>query len=202
MEESSPKSSRNKRGDSKLPLWLRVLYITLLFGAVIVIVGLTVMFSRGDTIASESKYVDAKKYQAVFLNNGQVYFGKVVDLNNEYVRMSGIYYLTQNTDSSGKTSGNYTLVKLGCQQIHDPTDQMLINRSQVTFWENLSDDGQVAKSIAEFKKQNPNGPDCSQVSNQTQASDTSGTQGSDATTNQTQKSTTGTNSTTNSNTKQ
>ncbi len=183
-------------------MWLRVLYIVLLFGAVIVIVGLTVMFSRGNTIAAESKYVDAKKSQAVFLNNGQVYFGKVVDLNSEYVRMSGIYYLTQNTDSSGKTSGNYTLVKLGCQQIHDPTDQMLINRSQVTFWENLNDDGQVAKSIAEFKKQNPNGPDCSQVSNQTQASDTSGTQGSDATTNQTQKSTTGTNSTTNSNTKQ
>jgi hypothetical protein len=83
--------------------------------------------------------------------------------------MSNIYYLTQNGDNSS----NYSLVKLGCQQIHDPLDQMVINRSQVTFWENLNADGKVVKSIQQFQKENPNGPDCSQVSNQTQASGSS-----------------------------
>jgi hypothetical protein len=37
---------------------------------------------------------------------------------------------------------------------------MLINREQVTFWENLKSDGQVAKAVAEWVKQNPNGQQC------------------------------------------
>jgi hypothetical protein len=38
---------------------------------------------------------------------------------------------------------------------------MVINQSQVIFWENLKADGQVAKAVAQFQKQNPNGQDCS-----------------------------------------
>ncbi|TAH36699.1 hypothetical protein EYC59_00790 [Candidatus Saccharibacteria bacterium] len=183
QETHTPGRKGKQKGDG-LPSWLRWLYIVLLFAAVVVVVGVIVMLARGGQ--AESKYVEKGKYQAVFLNNGQVYFGTIRELNNNFVRVSGVYYLTQSTDASGKTSSNYTLVKLGCQQIHFPQDQMVINRSQITFWENLEDDGQVVKSIKEFQKQNPKGPDCSQVSNQTQASDTTSTQGSNSTTNQTQ----------------
>jgi hypothetical protein len=97
--------------------------------------------------------------------------------------MTNIYYLTQNSSSSSSSSSNnYSLVKLGCQQIHDPLDAMVINRSQVTFWENLNANGKVVSSIKQFQQQNPNGPNCSQVSTQTQASSgSSSTQG--ATTN-------------------
>lgn len=138
------------------------------------------MLSLGGT--NESKYVQSSDYQAVFLTNGQVYFGKVKAINSDFIRLENIYYLTQ-TSASGSSSdqssnGNYTLVKLGCQQIHYPLDEMVINRSQVSFWENLNAKGKVVTSIAQFQKSNPNGPDCSQVSNQTQASSNSGTQAS------------------------
>ena len=189
VQETSGSAGRKSRQKSdNLPSWLRWLYIVLLFAAVVVVIGVIVMLARGGQ--AEAKYVEKDKYQAVFLNNGQVYFGSINELNNNFVRVSGIYYLTQGTDASGKTSSNYTLVKLGCQQIHNPQDQMVINRAQVTFWENLENDGQVVKSIKEFQKQNPKGPDCSQVSSQTQASDTSSAQGSSSTTNQTQSPTT------------
>ncbi len=126
---------------------------------------------------NESQYVDTNKYQAVFLNNGQVYFGKITALNSQYVRLTNIYYLTQNGSTSTNTSSsNYSLIKLGCQQIHDPYDAMVINHSQVTFWENLQNKGKVVSSIQKFQQQNPNGPNCSQVSSQTQAS-SSATQG-------------------------
>jgi hypothetical protein len=140
-------------------------------------------FSRADTKTGEDKYVDTAKYQAVFLNNGQVYFGRIASLNTKYVDLVGVYYLTQNTTTAGgqqQASGDYTLVKLGCQQIHNPDDRMLINRDQVTFWENLNKDGKVAKSIEEFKKQNPKGPNCSETSTQTQSSNNTNTQGSTA----------------------
>lgn len=186
---NAPASLHSVKKAASAPSWLNALNVAILFGVAILLVLMALSFARVDSKSTETKYVDTGKYQAVFLNNGQVYFGKISTLTDKYVDLRGIYYLTQSTTTSGgqqTATGDYTLVKLGCQQIHYPTDQMLINRDQVTFWENLSKDGKVAKSIEEFKKQNPNGPNCSEVSNQTQS-----------TSNTTQGSTTPTNTTTN-----
>jgi hypothetical protein len=158
-----------------VPKWLNLLSLVLLIGVAVLIVGIILAFTRSSD--NESKFVNTADYQAVFLNNGQVYFGNVQDLNSSYVRMTNIYYLTQGSSSN---SNNYSLVKLGCQQIHDPLDAMVINRSQVTFWENLNPSGKVVSSIKQFQQQNPNGPNCSQVSTQTQAS-SSNTQGNAST---------------------
>jgi hypothetical protein len=155
--------------------WMQILSLVIVIGIAVLLAGVALAVGRGSN-TNESQYISTSKYQAVFLNNGQVYFGKIINLNSQYVRLANVYYLTQGTSSSTDktdTSTNYSLVKLGCQQIHDPTDQMVINRSQVTFWENLEADGKVVTSIQQFQKQNPKGPDCTQVSNQTQASDTS-----------------------------
>lgn len=162
--------------------WVRVLSMVLLAGVVVLLLVIAFAFARGGD--NESKFVKSSNYQAVFLNNGQVYFGNIKDLNGSYVRMTNIYYLTQNgSSSSSSSSNNYSLVKLGCQQIHDPLDEMVINRAQVTFWENLDPSGKVVSSIKQFQQQNPNGPNCSQVSNQTQASgNSSSTQGATGTT--------------------
>ncbi len=164
---------RTSRGVDKLPKWLNLLSVVILFGIAALLVLLAFSFSRTST-TSESKLVDHSQYQAVFLNNGQVYFGNISSITSSYLRLVNIYYLTQNTatNSTANTSasGDYSLVKLGCQQIHYPYDQMIINRSQVTFWENLNKDGKVVQSIKSFQKQNPNGPDCSQVSTSTQSS--------------------------------
>jgi hypothetical protein len=164
------------RGSGK---WLNLMNLIILLGVAILVVAIAFAFTRtgGD---NENKFVSTKKYQAVFLNNGQVYFGNIDSLNGKYLHMTNIYYLTQSTSSAsdGKTSnGDYSLVKLGCQQIHDPYDAMVINRDQVTFWENLQDSGKVVTSIKQFIKQNPKGPDCTQVSNQTQASGSAAAQG-------------------------
>jgi hypothetical protein len=101
--------------------------------------------------AKEVDYVDADRHQAVFLTNGQVYFGKVKTISKQYIDLRGIYYLN---------------VKLGCE-LHGPVDQMLVNRDQVTFWENLKDDGQVAKAIDQWVKENPNGQQCANADTST-----------------------------------
>lgn len=114
---------------------------------------------------SEASYIDKSKYQAVFLNGGQVYFGKVKSLNGKFLTMDNIYYLRVNEQVQPKqgeqTQGqqDISLAKLGCE-LHGPKDEMIINREQITFWENLKDDGQVAKAIAEFVRQNPDGQKC------------------------------------------
>jgi hypothetical protein len=111
----------------------------------------------------ESKYVAKDKMQAVFLNGGQVYFGKIRALNNKYVGLTDIYYLRVNQQVQPKqgeqAQQDISLVKLGCE-LHGPQDQMLINRDQVVFWENLKDDGQVAKAVKQYIEANPNGQNC------------------------------------------
>jgi len=185
---SAPLSTKHSSvsGKSTASKWIQISAIALLFSVTILAVAVIAILALGSR--DQSKFVNSKKYQAVFLTNGQVYFGNIKEMGSDYFRLQNIYYLqttptSSSSSSSTSSNNNYTLVQLGCQQIHDPYNEMIINRSQISFWENLQDNGQVVQKINQFKKQYPNGPDCSQVSNQTQAStDSSSTQPSSSTT--------------------
>lgn len=143
--------------------------VALLFSITILIVAVAFSIFFGGP-ASEFKNVDKSKYQAVFLNGGQVYFGKINNLNAQFMGVSDIYYLRVNQQvqpdqQQTKTAANdISLVKLGCE-LHGPSDSMVINREQVIFWENLKDEGQVAKAVADYKKQNPEGQKCDAPAN-------------------------------------
>jgi hypothetical protein len=144
----------------------------LLLCLVIIIGALALLFNFGDS--RESKAIASTKLQTVFLNNGQVYFGNIKTLNDKYLDLTGIYYLRTNSTSTAATpttttSGDVSLVKLGCE-LHGPYDEMIINRAQVTFLENLKDTGQVAKAIAQYKKQNPGPQKCTTSTTGTQQS--------------------------------
>ncbi len=153
------------------PAALNVIGTIVLTGVVLLLLlaVAAMVFTKSSKIAQEGDYVDTKGYQAVFLNNGQVYFGKVGALNSRYIDLRDVFYLTQNQTTEAAQAADYTLVKLGCQQIHHPKNQMLISREQVTFWENLENEGKVVKSIEEFKKQNPNGEECKETPAPTQS---------------------------------
>ncbi|MGH7156819.1 MAG: hypothetical protein ACREGG_01780 [Candidatus Saccharimonadales bacterium] len=130
------------------------------------------IFSGDGTSSSESKQINTSKYQAVFLNGGATsgsvayttYFGHITKLNSNYMILKDVYYLTTSS-STDQSQSNPQLTKLGCQQLHSPYDEMVINRSQVAFWENLQDSGKVVQAIKQFIQQNPNGPNCSATSN-------------------------------------
>jgi hypothetical protein len=160
------------------PGWLRAATVVLLFSLTILAVGVTCLFYFGRD--REAHYVDNEKVQAVFLTNGQVYFGKITAIKQGYVDLRDIYYLNSQSqpDSDGNTSGqptSFSLVKLGCE-LHGPQDQMVINREQVSFWENLKSDGKVADAIKEWQSQNPDGQNkCDDdTSNSTQQSQSTG----------------------------
>lgn len=95
--------------------------------------------------------VKKNQYQAVFLTNGQVYFGKLSGSTDKYVELTDIYYLqvqqsVQPADKNASTDPQVSLAKLG-SELHGPEDQMHISRDQVLFWENLKDDGKVVDAI-------------------------------------------------------
>ena len=163
-----PGGKRGRWQDS--PMWLRVIWVVLLFSATVLMVALAFLLYFGGP--NEANNVDKTKQQAVFLTNGQVYFGKIKGINKQYVDLRGIYYLNVNqqvqpnqkdNNNQSQAASSISLVKLGCE-LHGPLDKMIINRDQVTFWENLKDDGQVAKAIAQWVQQNPNGQKCQTTS--------------------------------------
>jgi hypothetical protein len=175
-------SSSNSKKISK-DKWYRMGVFAAVICVVALLVGLIfVVTSNNSNSNDESKYIYTNKLQAVFLNTGQVYFGNVKVLNDKYLVLTNIFYLqTSGTSGSAASStssssnSNVTLVKLGCE-LHQPYDQMVINDSQVTFWENLQSTGQVAQAVQKFNLENPHGQKCSDQSSSASTTSTNTTQ--------------------------
>ena len=97
-------------------------------------------------------------YYAVFLTNGQIYFGHITSLNSDTIKLEDVYYLRTQTnltsealsDKKEENSVQLSIVRLG-KEIHAPKNQMMINRQQVLFWEELREDGEVVKAIQKYK---------------------------------------------------
>ena len=112
--------------------------------------------------------IQRDKYQAVFLTNGQVYFGKLAGASGDSMQLTDVYYLQVQQDVQGETSTDQTqaptedaakndesqvsLAKLG-SELHGPEDAMQINRDQVLFWENLTDESKVVSAIKQHSGQ-------------------------------------------------
>lgn len=123
--------------------------------ALVLAVGGVVLWQAGILKAGVS---GARDYQAIFLTNNQVYFGKVANPNAQYMVLTDIYYLQvtqQLQPPTDRPVQNLQLVKLG-NELHGPTDEMRINRDQILFIEDLKDDSNIVKTIRDFKAKSEN----------------------------------------------
>ena len=120
---------------------------------IVLIIVLGFLWWRGNAMSGFSS-----DWQAVFLSNGQVYFGKVAKQNKAEIKLEDIYYLqvtrplqqTAEGQQQANPQGELSLVKLG-NELHGPTDAMYVNRDQVLFIEDLKDDSNVVTAIANYK---------------------------------------------------
>lgn len=103
--------------------------------------------NRGQTVATD-------RYQAVFLDDGKVFFGRIQSLQGEYLTLEDAYYTQQQQAESAtpdgaatlQASGQVNIVKVG-EEIYGPENSMAIRSDQVLFWQNLTDDNQIVKAI-------------------------------------------------------
>lgn len=93
---------------------------------------------------------DRSRYQAVFLDNGQVFFGKLGNVNGTYLTLQEVYY-TQNPSADATrqkvANGDVSLIKAG-DEVYGPEDAMMIRAEQVLFWQNLKPDSKVSQAIS------------------------------------------------------
>lgn len=89
------------------------------------------------------------EYQAVFLDSGQVYFGKLKARNGDFYSLTDVFYLQSGAVGLDQTS-NLSLVKLG-NEAHGPEDRMEINKEHILFIEDMKGDSKVVQAIQDYK---------------------------------------------------
>lgn len=140
--------SKNKPNFKKIlkSLLIAILVVAVVFGAYYVWISLDKNVVDFDPTASE--------YYALFLTNGQVYFGKPVKKNKSEFVISDVYYLqvtdTTTTAAEQLTEPRFSLVKLG-QELHGPTDKLYVNQINLLFYEQLKNDSKVVESIKSYQ---------------------------------------------------
>lgn len=125
-----------------------------IFAALAIIIGLLLTIILGFAVyslfsknAEETKRIDQATYQAVFLSDDQIYFGKLRGIDSPYPILDDVYYVKLEDENA--ISGR--LVKLGIIEPHGPRDQMIINREHILFWENLKPDSSIVQTIRNLK---------------------------------------------------
>ena len=156
--QSSNTSIRKNNGKSKKRKLVIGLAALLIAALVVVLSGLYLYRS------STASTINTGKYQAVFFTNGQVYFGKLAQVNSNYFKLTDVFYIqasdtnpetdteSQNPQETAASSTDIRLIKLG-SEVHGPEDAMIISKDQVLFYENLKSDGKVTDSIIKFNQQ-------------------------------------------------
>ncbi len=160
-ENNNMMPSRGNGGASTLP-WVILAIVLLVFVVAGVLFRDRLFPSKNNETAKVEE--TASGYQAVFLSNGQVYFGKLSGMSASYATLNDIYYLQVTTPPSADGSQlnqqqaeqqqQLSLVKLG-QELHGPVDEMKINRDQILFYEDIKEDGRVMQAIREYQKNPP-----------------------------------------------
>jgi len=83
------------------------------------------------------------KYQAIFLTNGQTYFGRYLDRLGPYVKLDNAFYIQQQAAQQEGQQGDLKLVRRG-SELHEPDAEMLIPKDAILFIEDLRPDSQVS----------------------------------------------------------
>lgn len=124
--------------------WIWVIVVVLVASAA----GSWYYFSTKTDSSAGETVISSGEYQAVFLDNGQVYFGKLELSRGEFYSLTDVFYLQSGVAVDQATS--LALTKLG-SEAHGPEDQMQINKEHVLFIEDMKDDSKVVQAIQQYK---------------------------------------------------
>ena len=136
--------------------WVKLAALVLAICAVAALAWVFRPTTGSNAIAST---IDTGKYQAVFLSNGQVYFGRLSIVDTDFMKLTNVYYLERQLDAGTTESNddtntqpttgdnNFQLLKYS-DVLYGSEDAMIISRDDIIRYENLRNDGVVAKAIA------------------------------------------------------
>lgn len=97
-------------------------------------------------------------WYAIYLNNGQIYFGQIKSLDAATIQLAKVYSLQSLNVPGQSASGEnlqlqsqpqtiYNVVKRGSDKVLSTDGTLFVNRSFVLFWEKLESNSEVVRGI-------------------------------------------------------
>ncbi len=168
MATRKPRKTKRAKGSVSsfthqdlFPLWIIVgiLVIFVLFHGLNVWGNMVRGYTYEHRVWNVEDSIDRETAQALFLTNGQVYFGFMKEISEESILLENVYFLQQTTTTPKGTTEDdgeevilepetdIQLFPLGETEIHKPENMMVIERAQVLYWENMQADSQVVQAM-------------------------------------------------------
>ena len=94
-------------------------------------------------------------WSAVFLGDNEVFFGHLKNINSSQMELSGVYYLQKTTAGSNPNQtqqSQLSLAGLVGNQIQCPTDDLVVNRNAVLYYQQLQPSSYVVSKLTELIK--------------------------------------------------
>jgi hypothetical protein len=118
-----------------------IIVIACLAAAVVVLAGALIRATRQDRVPQFST-----TFQAVLLDDNQVFYGKLSGLGTPYPKMTDVYYIVTTEDQKTKQVKR-VLVRRG-KELHGPTETFF-NRRHIVMVEPVGPNSEVARLIAQ-----------------------------------------------------
>lgn len=162
VQESTRDEPRSSRASSRAGYEEKSAKRFILPGVIIAVV--VILLAVGGWFAytllqkdASSPAIDSNRYQAVFLTNDLVFFGKLANVDGRHMELTNIYYLERQTSDGASTAetaedvenqpqSSFNLLKYS-DVLYGSEDKMTIFKDQIVRYENLRPDGTVAKAI-------------------------------------------------------
>lgn len=118
----------------------------------VAVIALALVIVRSGRGRTDSTPAFNTPFQAVLLDNGQVYYGKLSGLGSNFPKMTDVYYIVTTQDPTTKQV-KHVLVKRG-KELHAPTETFFDTR-HIIMIEPVGPGSEVAKLIEQSESQNP-----------------------------------------------
>lgn len=145
---------KSSRGSGAPRLW----FIPTIILPLVVVAAVAYWFYQSANQSPAAFGFSENVFHAVFMSNGQAYFGKISRINDQFATIDEVYYLrkyetplqpipsNEEATASDANSPDLQIVKLG-GEVHGPQNQMTINRQHILFIEELKPDSRVVTTI-------------------------------------------------------
>lgn len=144
----APKHVKNINGYGKAIL----VFTILIFISVLIFVSIS-LWQDGTARNTIQLLKYRGSYQAVFLTNGQAYFGNITEITNEYILLKDPYSIKvqqKQTDEEGQTKQSEIKLLSIEDEFYKPKGYMLIEKSAINFIEELKNSSQIIDIIENY----------------------------------------------------
>jgi len=166
MPAESPAMPMNYKKGS----WLKILIVAVI-AIIIILAGVYAIMrltrANSDLSKSSATAIEAMDWKAVFLSNGEIYFGIIQRQHDNQLVLNNVWYITRQTatDPTKDVQPKLSLVKLG-NEVYAPENSMTINMQNVLYVEKLQKTSNVIQLIKMYNTDNTNA-----INNQTLPND-------------------------------